>query len=79
MSETRDIGCERALERLVEFVDGELPESEHDGVEQHLRICRDCCSRMEFESRLKERLAALSGDDAPSKTRDRVRELIRRF
>jgi hypothetical protein len=34
---------------------------------------------MEFESRLKERLAALSGDDAPSKTRDRVRELIRRF
>ena len=79
MSETHDMGCERALKRLVEFVDGELPESEHDGVEQHLRICRDCCSRMEFESRLKERLSTLSSDDVPSKTRDRVRELIKRF
>ena len=79
MSETHDMGCERALKRLVEFVDGELPESEHDGVEQHLRICRDCCSRMEFESRLKERLSALSSDDVPSTTRDRVRELIKRF
>lgn len=79
MSDTHDMGCERALKRLVEFVDGELPESEHDGVEQHLRICRDCCSRMEFESRLKERLSALSSDDVPSTTRDRVRELIKRF
>jgi anti-sigma factor (TIGR02949 family) len=79
MAETHDMGCERALKRLVEFIDGELPESEHDGVEQHLRVCRDCCSRMEFESRLKERLAALSSDDVPSTTRDRVRELIRRF
>jgi hypothetical protein len=34
---------------------------------------------MEFESRLKERLSTLSNDDVPSKTRDRVRELIRRF
>jgi anti-sigma factor (TIGR02949 family) len=73
------MGCEQALKHLVEFVDGELPDSEHDGVEQHLRICRDCCSRMEFESRLKERLATLSSEDVPSKTRDRVRELIRRF
>lgn len=79
MSDTHDMGCERALKRLVEFVDGELAESEHNGVEQHLRICRDCCSRMEFESRLKERLSALSSDDVPSTTRDRVRELIKRF
>ena len=79
MSDTHDMGCERALKRLVEFVDGELPESEHDGVEQHLRICRDCCSRMEFESRLKDRLSALSSDHVPSTTRDRVRELIKRF
>jgi anti-sigma factor (TIGR02949 family) len=73
------MGCERALKRLVEFVDGELPDSEHDGVEQHLRVCRDCCSRMEFESRLKERLSTLSSEEVPSKTRDRVRDLIRRF
>ena len=79
MSDTHDIGCERALKRLVEFVDGELREGEHDNVDQHLRICRNCCSRMEFESRLKERLSALSTQEVPSTTRDRVRDLIKRF
>ena len=79
MSETDDMGCERALTRLLEFIDHELSDSEHDSMERHLRICRGCCSRMEFESRLKERLSALSSDDVPSTTRDRVRELIKRF
>jgi anti-sigma factor (TIGR02949 family) len=74
-----DVDCELALERLLEFVDQELPESEHDGVEHHLRICRDCCSRAQFESRLKQRLSALSTDDPPARTRERVRNLIRRF
>jgi anti-sigma factor (TIGR02949 family) len=79
MSDTHDIGCERALKRLIEFVDGELLEGEHDSMEQHLRICRNCCSRMEFESRLKERLSALSTQEVPSTTRDRVRDLIKRI
>jgi anti-sigma factor (TIGR02949 family) len=79
MSDTHDMGCEQALKRLVEFVDHELPESEHEGVEQHLRICRNCCSRMEFESRLKERLSELSNEDVSSTMRDRVRNLIKRF
>jgi len=73
------MGCEQALKRLVEFVDHELPESEHEGVEQHLRICRNCCSRMEFESRLKERLSGLSNEDVSSTMRDHIRNLIKRF
>lgn len=80
MSDTEDVGCEQALKHLVEFVDQELPDGEHDSVEQHLRICRNCCSRMEFERRLKERLSALSAEEVPSSsTRDRVRDLIKRF
>ena len=79
MSETDDMGCELALKRLLEFIDHELSDSERDSVERHLRTCRSCFSRMEFESRLKQRLSALSSDDVPSTTRDRVRELIKRF
>ena len=79
MSETDDMGCEQALKHLLEFIDHELSDSEHDSVERHLRTCRGCCSRMEFESRLKQRLSALSTEDIPSTTRDRVRNLIKRF
>ena len=79
MSESDDIGCEEALKRLLEFIDGELSDSEHDTVERHLRTCRSCFSRMEFERRLKQRLSALSADDVPAKSRDRIRDLIKGF
>jgi anti-sigma factor (TIGR02949 family) len=79
MSDTNEMGCEEALKHLLEFIDGELADSEQESLERHLRTCRGCCSRMEFESRLKERLSALSTNDVPSTTRDRVRDLIRRF
>jgi anti-sigma factor (TIGR02949 family) len=73
------MGCEQALKCLLEFIDGELPDGEHDSVERHLRTCRSCFSRLEFESRLKQRLTALSTEDAPSNARDRIRDLIKGF
>jgi anti-sigma factor (TIGR02949 family) len=79
MSETDDVGCEQALKRLLEFIDRELSESDHDSVERHLRTCRSCYSRMEFERRLKQRLSALSADDVPVESRDRIRALIKGF
>ena len=79
MSKTDDIGCEQALKRLLEFIDRELSDGERDSVDRHLRTCRSCFSRMEFESRLKQRLSALSTEDVPSTSRDRVRDLIKKF
>lgn len=79
MPERDNIACEEALNRLAEFIDCELSDREKDNVERHLRTCRSCYSRMEFESRLKQRLSALSGDDAPTKMSDRIRKLIKGF
>jgi anti-sigma factor (TIGR02949 family) len=79
MSDPDNIGCEQALKRLLEFIDRELSEVEHTSVERHLRTCRSCFSRMEFESRLKQRLSTLSTDEVPLKSRDRLRELIKRL
>jgi anti-sigma factor (TIGR02949 family) len=79
MSEPGNIGCEQALKRLLEFIDRELSDSEQDSVERHLQTCRSCFSRMEFESRLKQRLSALSSDEIPQKARDRIRDLIKEF
>lgn len=79
MTDTHDIGCEEALKRLLEFIDRELPDGERDTVARHLRACRSCYSRMEFETRLKARLSALSTEDVSDASRDRVRKLIKGF
>ena len=79
MSDPDNIGCEQALKRLLEFVDRELADDEHDKVERHLRTCRSCFSRMEFERQLKQRLSTLSAEDVPQASRDRIRNMIKGF
>jgi anti-sigma factor (TIGR02949 family) len=79
MTDTRDMGCEQALARLMEYLDRELPGAEHEGLERHLRTCRSCFSRMEFERRLKARLSSLADEDVPEASRRRIRDLIRGF
>jgi anti-sigma factor (TIGR02949 family) len=73
------MSCQQALERLLEFIDGELSGGEHDGLERHLLTCRTCWSRAEFEKRLKERLSDLPSDEASAAARERIRALIRGF
>jgi anti-sigma factor (TIGR02949 family) len=79
MAEPDNIGCEEALRRLAEFVDRELAQRQHDEVEHHLRTCRSCFSRMEFEQRLKDHLSVLSSESAPTASTDRIRKLIKGF
>jgi len=79
VSDLENISCEQALKRLLEFIDRELSEGEHDVVARHLQTCRSCFSRMEFESRLKQRLSTLAADDLPEEARDRIRGLIKGF
>ena len=79
MAGDSDIGCEEALKRVLELIDGELADGEQHAVERHLRTCRSCFSRMEFERRLKDRLSALAADDVPQTLRGRIHALIKRF
>lgn len=74
-----DIDCEQALARILEFIDRELADDDREAVERHLRTCRSCFSRVEFERQLKDRLQALSRDDVPSETRERIKSLIHGF
>ena len=79
MAELSEIRCEEALRRLMEFIDRELSNEDHQSLESHLRTCRSCFSRMEFERRLKEQLSADLCDYVSLESRNRIRELIRRL
>lgn len=45
----REIGCEQALARMYEYLDGELPVGEHEAVRSHLEKCRRCYPHFDFE------------------------------
>lgn len=79
MSHTDTISCEDALRLLALYLDGELHDAEHAGVEQHLSTCRSCYSRGEFERRLKSQLSELARDDVRPAFEQHVRQLISQF
>jgi len=73
------IGCEEALRRLAAFVDRELGTVPREEMEHHLRTCKNCYSRVEFEQRLKEQLSELSPREAPTAATNRIRGLLKGF
>lgn len=71
--------CEDALRHLAAHLDEELADETRAGMEHHLRKCRSCYSRAEFERRLKQAIATLRREPVHPELEDRVRSLIRQF
>lgn len=78
-TEHEDIGCLEAIEALYAWLDGELDQAEIAGFEQHLGHCRSCCSRVEMEKALTERIRKSSGSKASEGLRSRLMGLMKDF
>ncbi len=79
MNDIRLINCEEALQRLFDYLDHELDETRHAEMEQHLKICRGCYSRVEFEKRLKVKLSGAGAEKPATEFEQRIRKLIGNF
>jgi len=80
MSETpRKLNCDEAIRMLFEYLDNELAQRDHDAVEAHLRQCRACFSRMEFDKRLHGMVKGPDNGMVPEALRTRIKKLTDRF
>ncbi|HXX37269.1 MAG TPA: mycothiol system anti-sigma-R factor [bacterium] len=74
------MNCNEAVEKLWQYLDRELEGDAVAEVEQHLRECRECFSKAEFERRLRALLRRSCGcEQAPPALRDRLHRLLRMF
>jgi anti-sigma factor (TIGR02949 family) len=79
MSDPTTINCEEALRLLATYLDGELGGAEREHVARHLKTCRSCFSRAEFERRLKAEFNQLRREEVTPAFEERVRRLITEF
>jgi len=80
MSDTpRKLNCDEAIRMLYEFLDQELEKQDHAAVEAHLKTCRACFSRMEFDKRLRGLVKGPSDKTVPEALRHRIRKLTEKF
>lgn len=70
------IGCEEAVRLLASYLDREASASDDERVQAHLRSCRSCYSRAEFERRLKQSLAELDDHAPTSDFQQRISRLL---
>jgi mycothiol system anti-sigma-R factor len=79
MSHSSALDCEAVLRMIFAYLDGELEGDQPEQVEAHLRRCRSCFSRAEFERRLKSHLAEAGRQEVPAALEQRIRSLIGQF
>lgn len=79
MSDPDTINCEEALRLLATYLDGELDGAEQGDLQRHLKVCRSCYSRAEFERRLKAEFDELRQEEITPAFQQRVRRLITEF
>lgn len=73
------IRCEELIEQLFVYLDRQVDSRTHAEVDQHLTRCRDCCSRVEFERRLRARVGAAGTQKAPERLHRRVKAILEKF
>ena len=73
------IECEEAIRKMLEYLDEELHQHDHDAVHNHLESCRECFTRMEFEQRLKSMVRNSKTDAAPTSLSDRIKTIIKDY
>jgi len=73
------INCDQALRQVFAYLDRELGERERAAMQEHMRACKGCFSRMEFERLLKGKVKALREEEATPRVSKRIRSLLKAF
>jgi len=69
--------CAAALEKLYDFLDGELPDASNREIAGHLERCRACWPQFNFERVFLDRLAAVGECPDPCpELANRIRALL---
>jgi anti-sigma factor (TIGR02949 family) len=71
------ISCAEALERLQEFLDGELEDVAAAEVAHHFRVCKACFPHLRLEERFRQALReSQKGEVCPERVRARLMDLL---
>lgn len=73
------ISCQEALERLYEYLDGELTPESAEEVQHHIEVCDACYPEVKFTTEFRDALhrAARGQPVCPDSLRQKVGQLLK--
>jgi mycothiol system anti-sigma-R factor len=74
------MNCRESLQKIYEFLDGEMEKLPMGEIEKHLDNCRGCWDRFEFEKQLKALIQKSCCKEACSDTlRQRIESILEKY
>lgn len=64
----KDIDCDEAIKRLMDFLDDYLNHQRKSELERHLASCSSCMNRYEFQKSLKTKISSIANQSDPALT-----------
>ena len=74
-----DISCEEAIELIAMQLDKSASDVEQLALERHLKTCRHCFNRLDFEKLLKDRLTRMKTDISSDQLKGKIDALLDNF
>jgi mycothiol system anti-sigma-R factor len=71
-----DKHCEEALDRLFEYIDGELPDADVKELAEHLKKCPPCETEHRIAERIKKMVSRCPQETAPERLRERIFAIV---
>ena len=68
--------CGQTVERLYQFIDGELTDERRHQIERHLDECSPCLQAVGFERELRTVIANRCKDRVPEELRQRIKAAL---
>lgn len=76
----KKITCLEAVKRMFELTGGQLSPAKKKELDEHIKTCRECCDRLEFEKLLKEKLRKSDQEKKlPATFKKRIDKLLKNF
>lgn len=73
---TQTFGCQDAVRRLWEYLDGDLSGPDVEALEQHLSFCLRCCGELAFARELRQTLGATARQPIPRDVHARLTAFV---
>lgn len=77
--ENGKLDCIQVVTLIYDYLDGELDEATHGAIDEHVKHCRECFTRAEFEAVMNRRIKESGQDKAPEDLQARLGKLIDSF
>jgi mycothiol system anti-sigma-R factor len=74
------MNCEESFEMLFQYIDKDMDSLTIQEIEVHLKHCRPCWDRFEFEKKLKERFRkSCCKEPCPDSLLHRIKALLEKY